>query len=92
MANSEGRSVVREPVSVIIYLENCKIQGTIYLSLGGRLSDFVNDPTVKFLPITDAFVEAIVPGQKWSYSTSFMELNKDYVLVVFPKDALKKKK
>lgn len=91
MAISEGRTVVREPVSVIIYLENCKIQGTIYLSLGGRLSDLINDPSIQFLPVTDAAVESILPGQKWSYTTSFMELNKEYVIVLFPATALKKK-
>ncbi|MDI6640941.1 MAG: hypothetical protein QME68_01335, partial [Elusimicrobiota bacterium] len=72
----QERKLIREPVKVIIYLENCRITGTVYLGLETRLSDFINSD-LQFLPVTDAKVDSILPGHKWSYKVNFMDLNKN---------------
>lgn len=77
--------MIREPVKVIIYLSNCRIRGTIYLDLEARISDFINND-LQFIPLRDAHVESIESGKKWSYTVNFMNLNKDYVISVFPEE------
>lgn len=76
--------IVKEPVNVLIYLESCKIKGTIYLPIGSRLTDFINDPNVRFLPVTDAVVESVNIKDKWSYKVEFMNLNKDFIVSIQP--------
>jgi len=78
----EEKKLVREPLKVIIYLEHCKILGTIYLDLNSRLSDFINSE-IEFIPVRDAVVESI-EGRKWSYKVKFMNLNKNYIVSIFP--------
>jgi len=79
----QERKLIREPVKVIIYLENCRVVGTVYLELESRLSDFINSD-IQFLPVTDAQVESILPEHKWSYKVNFMNLNKNYIVSIFP--------
>lgn len=74
----------REPIEVIIYLEHCKIRGIVHLPPGGRLSDFINVASRQFIPISDAIVESITPGVEWSYKVEFLNLNKNYIVSMFP--------
>lgn len=76
--------VEREPIEVIIYLENCKIKGIVHLPPGGRLSDFLNVASRQFVPVSEAEVESITPGVEWSYKVDFLNLNKNYIISVFP--------
>jgi len=81
--------VAREPVEVIIYLEGCKIRGVVHLPPGGRLSDFINAPSRQFIPISDAKVESISSVAEWSYEVDFLNLNKNYIISMFPRTAYK---
>ncbi len=79
----------REPIEVIIYLEDCKIRGVVYLPPGGRLSDFINVASRQFIPVSSAEVESITPGVEWSYEVDFLNLNKDFIVSMFPVTAYK---
>lgn len=91
MDNSPER-INKERHDVIIYLENCKIQGAIYLSPGSRLSDFINAPVRQFIPITDVVLSSIRTGEDWSYEVEFLDLNKNFIVTMFPVNATKDKK
>ena len=91
MDNSPER-INKDRHDVIIYLENCKIQGAIYLSSGSRLSDFINAPVRQLIPITDVVISAIKAGEDWSYEVEFLDLNKNFIVTMFPTNAVKDKK
>jgi predicted YcjX-like family ATPase len=76
----------REKIEAIIYLRSCKIKGTIFLPPGGRLSDFINSPVRQFIPVKDASIESIT-SDKWSYNVKFLNLNKNEIVTIFPKEA-----
>ena len=76
----------RDEIGVIIYLSNCKIKGKMFLPPGGRVSDFVNSPVRQFIPVTDAEIDSI-GGEKWSYRVKFLNLNKNEIVTLFPKEA-----
>jgi len=75
----------RDEVEVIIYLRNCKITGKMFLPPGGRVSDFVNSPVRQFIPVTDAVIDSIT-DDKWKYSVKFLNLNKNEIVTIFPKE------
>lgn len=76
--------VNKERHDVIIYLESCKIQGAIYLVPGGRISDFINAPTRQFVPVTEATISSVRAGEDWTYVVDFLDLNKNFIVTVFP--------
>ncbi|MFH1957717.1 MAG: hypothetical protein ABIJ15_04500 [bacterium] len=80
----------RDRVEVIIYLRNCKINGAVFLPPEGRVSDFINSPVRQFIPITDAKIKSI-SGDDWFYEVKFLNLNKNEIVTIFPKEAFIKK-
>lgn len=81
----------KERHDVIIYLDNCKIRGAVYLPPGSRISDFINAPVKQFIPITDAEISAIKPGEDWKYEVEFLDLNKNFIVTMFPTNAMKER-
>lgn len=82
--SDEPVKLIKEPTEVVIYLQDARIEGTIYLPIGSRLSDFINDKDIQFLPVTDVKVIPLKEKEK-SYSVEFMNLNKNYIISIFPK-------
>ena len=76
----------RDEIEVIIYLRSCKITGKMFLPPGGRVSDFVNSPVRQFIPVTDAVIDS-TSGENWRYSVRFLNLNKNEIVTIFPKEA-----
>ena len=76
----------RERIEVVIYLRSCKIKGVLHLPPQGRISDFINAPVRQFIPITDAEIESITE-EKWSYKVKFLNLNKNEIVTIFPREA-----
>jgi len=84
--------VNKERHDVVIYLDNCKIKGAIYLMRGSRISDFINAPAHQFVPVTDATISSIRVGEEWEYNVEFLDLNKNFVITIFPLGAVKNPK
>ena len=82
----------KERHDVVIYLDNCKIYGAIYLMPGSRISDYINAPAHLFLPVTDATISSIRVGEEWEYNVDFLNLNKNFVITIFPVTAIKESK
>ena len=80
-----GRKLVREPLRVTIILEHYRIVGTVYLELGSRLSDFINTE-MKFIPVRDATMESLSEKDKFSSTFKFINVNKDYLVAIFPEN------
>ncbi|RLD15684.1 MAG: hypothetical protein DRI36_06770 [Caldiserica bacterium] len=77
----------REYGKVIIYLENLRIEGKIYTRgeyVRGRITDALNDPKKRFIPVVEAKVYSIDKGELL-YDVPFLILNTDYIVSVMPK-------
>ena len=79
-------------VNVLIYMPGFRILGTIYLPLGGRLTDFLNTKGLGsegevFIPVTDASIFDLTNGTLIHY-TPFLNVNKENILFVFPQDEM----
>jgi len=86
----------KDIVNVFIYIPGFRISGSIYLPLGGRLTDFLNTKGLGaegeiFIPVTDASIYDIEKGSLLHY-TPFLNVNKDNILFVFPQDDDQKEK
>ncbi len=78
----------QEKIDIIAFTPDHRIEGAIYVHIGGRISDFLNVPTKTFIPITDAKLYS--RENKLIYEIPFMNVNKNYVTTMFPaQDSLK---
>ncbi|MGA1841354.1 MAG: hypothetical protein ACMUIU_12075 [bacterium] len=80
----------KDSINVIVYVSGYKILGTVYLPLGGRLTDFLNTKGLGaegevFIPVTDASIYSISDDSLIHY-TPFLSINKDNILFIFPQD------
>ena len=80
--------IYKEKVDVVIYLSNCRIEGTIHIPQGGRLTDFINVQNKNFIPVTDAKITSTDTPQKFAYNVNLLQVNKDFIQTLFPKDAV----
>jgi hypothetical protein len=86
----------KDNINVLIYVHGYKILGTVYLPLGGRLTDFLNTKGLGaegeiFIPVTDASIFTIDDGSLIHY-TPFLNVNKDKILFIFPQEEIAKEK
>lgn len=87
----------KDSINVLVYVSGYKILGTVYLPLGGRLTDFLNTKGLGaegevFIPVTDASIYSISDDNLIHY-TPFLNINKDKILFIFPQDdSMKEKK
>ncbi len=77
----------REKVPVIISTQNTVITGVVYLPKGGRLTDFINNVSKGFVPLTDAVIER---SDGKIVETELLQVNKDYIVYILPQETLKK--
>lgn len=80
----------KDSINVIVYVSGYKILGTVYLPLGGRLTDFLNTKGLGaegevFIPVTDASIYSISDDGLIHY-TPFLSINKENILFIFPQD------
>jgi hypothetical protein len=77
--------VEQTEIEVIIYMQNSRVEGKLHLPSGGRLSDYMELAERQFVPVTDAKIYT-VPTNELLYSVSFLSLNKDFIVFIFPKE------
>ena len=80
----------KDSINVIVYVSGYKILGTVYLPLGGRLTDFLNTKGLGaegevFIPVTDASIYSISDDSLIHY-TPFLSINKENILFIFPQE------
>ena len=79
----------REKREVVIHLPNCKVEGWIEFPEGAFLSDFIALNPKKFIMVTDVYVSAIRAHETWKYRVDTINVNKDYIVSIFSRAAMK---
>ena len=75
----------QEEVKVTIFIPNHRIEGTIHMFKGGRLSDFLNATTKGFIPINNATIYA-KQDNKVIGEPKFMGLNRNSIIMLYKTD------
>lgn len=76
---------------VVIFTREFKIEGDIHILEGERITDFLCALDKKqFIPITNAAIFK-VDSLSHLYKTQYLSLNKDEIVLLMPKDQIKKK-
>lgn len=76
--------IKKEARKVVIFVENYRIEGYMYLIPGGRIVDELNKSTV-FIPLT----ECVIYDKDTSLEVdkvNFMVVNKNSITLAFPMD------
>ena len=82
--------IQKEEKAIVAYTRNYKIQGTIFMPPGGRLSDFISGAgQKKFIPVTNAVVTDI--SGREVCRAMFIELNKDEIIFLIPASELERR-
>lgn len=76
--------VKKEPKRVIIYIDNYKIEGYMYLIPGGRIVDEFNKSN-QFIPLTDCIIYDNATSLEID-RVNFMVVNKNRTTLIFPID------
>lgn len=76
--------VKKEPKRVIIYIDNYKIEGYMYLIPGGRIVDEFNKSN-QFIPLTDCIIYDNATSLEID-RVNFMVINKNRTTLIFPID------
>ena len=75
----------REKVAVYINTVHSEIKGNVYIPQNGRITDFVNNVSKGFIPVTEAVIEM----ENKTIRTDLIQINKDYIVFIIPQDAMK---
>jgi hypothetical protein len=78
--------VPKERREVVIFTNNHKVEGEMYLLLDSRISDELNTRSREFIPVTNAKIYTI-NGDSLLYSTDFITINKHSIDIVLSKPA-----
>lgn len=73
----------KESFEVVILTEKLKIIGTIYTLPQERLTDFMDDASSNYLPVTGATIYNIDNGNLIA-KTKFLSISRTEVIVIFP--------
>jgi hypothetical protein len=73
----------KDPVKVTIFTRDHRIDGTMYVYHGGRLTDTLNAKTKDFYPITDAKVYRLDTGELVA-SPEYLAVARDGLFLVYP--------
>jgi hypothetical protein len=76
--------VKKEPKRVIIYIDNYKIEGYMYLIPGARILDEFNKPN-QFIPLTDCIIYDNATSLEID-RVNFIVVNKNRTTLIFPLD------
>jgi len=77
-------------IEAVIYTQQHKIEGKVYLLKGSRFTDFMNteqryQTRHDFIPVTNSKVYSL-SEDKLLYETSFLNVNKNFIVVASPKN------
>ncbi len=75
-----------ETTQVVIYTSHYRIDGSIALLPGSRLTDYIRG-VKDFLPVTNATVHE--RDGKRLFATSFLDVGREYVEIIVPANLLK---
>ena len=78
--------IEREEREVVAILDNFRIEGTIHLPPGGRISDFFNIPKTSMV-MTKARV-FLHRDNQLLYRIGFIVLNRELIKGIFPQDEI----
>jgi hypothetical protein len=70
---------------VMIFTRNFEIKGDLHIYDGVRLTDYINESRA-FIAVTDAEVKR--RGEQAPVKTSFLNVSKNDIEIIFPEDAL----
>ncbi|MCM8813890.1 MAG: hypothetical protein NC924_08165 [Candidatus Omnitrophica bacterium] len=70
--------------TVVILMANARLEGNLHMPAGGRLTDYLALAERKFIPLTEVKIFSH-PGETVLYSVPFANVNKDSILLLFPK-------
>lgn len=82
---SYAHKVDKNTSSAIIYTKNFLITGSVHVLAHERLSDLLDASNKNFLPITDATIYTVTDN-KIVGRTKFLSLNKNEIVIIYPKD------
>ena len=81
--------IQKEKKIIEAYTHQFKVKGTVFMSPGSRLSDFIGSlGQKKFIPVADARVTDIFGNE--ICRSKFLELNRDEIIFLLPEAADKK--
>jgi len=77
-------------IEAALYTQHLMIEGEVHIMEGERFTDFMNaEPRFQtrhdFIPVTNSKVYSLSEG-KLLYETSFLNVNKDFIVVASPKN------
>ncbi len=74
-------------IEAVIYTQQHKIEGEVYLIKGSRFTDFMNAAArYGFMPVTNAKVYSLSKN-KLLCKTPFLNVNKNFVVMAIPKSS-----
>ncbi len=79
--------IEKETKRIIAFTSNFKVEGDIHVHIGARLSDYIETLTKSFIPLTRVIIYKI-GEDKPIHHTNFLELNKDEVVIISPKEEI----
>ncbi len=77
--------VEKKSLKTVIFTDNLKIIGQIHILPQERLTDFLTDSALIFLPLTNAEIRTVI-DDKIIAKTKFLNLNKSEVTIIYPAD------
>jgi hypothetical protein len=82
--------VEKAKMEAVLYTQQLRIEGEVYILEGERFTDFMNaEPRFQtrhdFMPVTNSKVYSL-SEDRLLYETSFLNVNKDFVVVASPKN------
>lgn len=77
--------VEKRKIEVVIYTQQHRIEGEVYVPINSRFTDFMNaEIRHGFIPVTNAEVYSL-SEDKLLYKTPLLNVNKNFIVMAFPK-------
>ncbi|MFH1201914.1 MAG: hypothetical protein V1674_03370 [Candidatus Omnitrophota bacterium] len=81
--------IEKETIEVIVLTQYYRIEGTVHILPGGRITDFISSRNVEnFIPVTNAKIYSTLQN-KMLYHTDFLNLNTNFIALLLPKKNVK---
>lgn len=73
----------KDPIRVTIFTTRHRIEGTMHVFKGGRLTDTLNAKTMDFYPVTDAEIRSL-DDDALVATTDYTAVARDEIVMVYP--------
>ena len=77
--------VAKDSVRIVAVVNGWRIEGSLHILSGSRLTDAINSKAKDFLALTDALIFEATSGALL-YQTPYLALNRDSISIVFLAD------